>query len=128
MKKYWRELGEAYAAMPRAVYVTFTIVCFLPSLLLIPLMWYAGKLAASAVAEVELLNAARSGIKLDPSKVSELATLLFSSSPALMFLVESIVVVIFISNALFLLVRIAGYFAKRSDKGMAEQTLAEAEA
>ncbi|MGF6281857.1 hypothetical protein ABH908_000110 [Pseudomonas frederiksbergensis] len=118
MKKYWRELGEAYAAMPRAMYAIFTIVCFLPAVLFMPLVWYAGKVAATGVAQVELVSAARNGIKLDASKVSELATLMFSSSPALMFLVESIIVVIFITNALFLLVRIAGYFAKRRDKGM----------
>jgi hypothetical protein len=128
MKKYWRDLGEAYAAMPRAVYVTFTILCFLPGLLLMPLMWYMGKLAASVVAQAELLSAARSGVKLDPSKVNELATQLFSTSPSLLFLVESIVVVIFICSGLFVLVRTAGYFAKRADKVMAEETPTPAEA
>ncbi|MHC5194797.1 hypothetical protein ACYSUW_13680 [Pseudomonas frederiksbergensis] len=128
MKKYWRELGEAYAAMPRAVYVTFAILCFLPGLLLMPLMWYMAKLAASVVAQAELLSAARSGVILDPSKVNELAALMFSTSPPLLFLVESIVAVIFICSGLFVLVRTAGYFAKRGDKVMAEETPAAAEA
>lgn len=128
MKKYWRDLGEAYAAMPRSVYVTFSIMCFLPGMLLMPLMWYMGKLAASVVAQAELLSAARNGVKLEPSKVSELATQLFSTSPSLLFLVESIVVVIFICSGLFVMVRTAGYFAKRGDKAMAKAASATAEA
>ncbi|MGE8063831.1 hypothetical protein [Pseudomonas sp. NPDC089569] len=119
MKKYWRELGEAYAALPRSVVVIFTIVSFLPGILMVPLVWYMAKMAAATVAQLELLNAVRSGVKLEPSKVNELMMLLFSASPSLLYLVGAISVVTFICFGLFVLVRTAGYFAVRGEKSMA---------
>lgn len=114
MKKYWRDLGASFSSMSKPVRLTFIMMCLLPSLLLMPLAWYLALLSTSAVAQANLLTAARSGVKLDQAAFQTLVIELFSTMPGLRALIMATVALIAIGNVVFLLAHFAGVMAKRS--------------
>lgn len=116
MKKYWRELGDTYVAMSTPIQFTFTLMCFIPGLLL-PLVWWQMKcVAASTTAEAYLLAAARSGTKIEDPAYYKLVVDLFSYVPSQVTLILAIVAVSFLGCAVYGLVRGAAYLAKRREK------------
>lgn len=125
MKKYWRELGETYTAMPAAVRFTFTLMTFLPGLLLLPVLFFLANLSKIIVAQATLFMALRSNTKLDPVALNALSSDLFSSSPATGFLILSIIALIIIGSVSWMLMQFAGIHAKRAAKASTEEGSAQ---
>lgn len=120
MKKYWRDLGTTYAAMSTQVRFTFTLMCFLPSVLLMPIVWYLSLLSGSVAAEAQLLSAIASGVKPGSDAYNALVTGLFSASPGLLSVIIATLAVIAIGNIVFVLAHFAGVMSKPGDKPNAE--------
>jgi hypothetical protein len=128
MKKYWRDLGVSYGSMSKPLRLLFTLMCSLPSVLIMPLLWYLASLPTSTLAQLNLLNAAKAGGKLEPAAFMTLMTELFSSVPSFQALMMAILAVSGIGNVVFLLVHFAGVMAKRSDQAASEASGVAAEA
>jgi hypothetical protein len=103
-------------------------MCSLPSVLIMPLLWYLASLPTSTLAQLNLLNAAKAGGKLEPAAFMTLMTELFSSVPSFQALMMAILAVSGIGNVVFLLVHFAGVMAKRSDQAASEASGVAAEA
>lgn len=128
MKKYWRDLGTSYAAMSTQVRFTFTLMCFLPSLLLMPIVWYLSLLSGSVAAQAQLLSSITSGVKPGSDAYNALVAGLFSASPGLLSLIIATLAVIAVGNIVFVLAHFAGVRSKRVDKPKVEITGTAAQA